>query len=195
MNGGGRAAVRHPSLQGADESDVTLRRARALSGVVLLAFAVTAVAWGIEMERRSVAFALLVNLTYLGVAYLLWILVPLRFPDGYYHVLPLERSGRLHDALGIRGFQRVLRRFRFYVLPGHGSREPEASVKLAAATIGPETVHALVFVVVTVLAADMALRRGWWDTAAWLLAFNVLLNAYPVLSLRAVRARMERLFG
>ena len=185
----------YPSLQGADGTDVTLRRARAVSAVLLLALAVTAIAWGIAMERRSVTFAVLVNFAYVGVAYVLWMLLPLRFPDGYYHVLPLERSGRLHDALGIRGFQRVLRRFRFYALPGHGSREPEASVKLAAATIGPETAHALVFVVVAVLAADTAFRRGWWDTAAWLLAFNVLLNAYPVLSLRAVRARMERLFG
>src|SRR5262245_65129666 len=188
-----------PSLRDAQfqgrEGDVTLRRARAVSVVLLLALAVTAIAWGITLERRSVTFALLVNFAYLSVAYLLWMLLPLRFPDGYYHVLPLERSGRLHEALGIRGFQRVLRRFRFYALPGHGSREPEAPVRLAAATIGPETAHAVVFVVVTVLAVDTAFRRGWWDTAAWLLAFNVLLNAYPVLSLRAVRARMERLFG
>ena len=170
--------MRHPSL-------------RALSAVVLLAVAVVAIAWGIEMARRSVAFALLVNVAYMGVAYLLWMLLPLRFPDGYYHVLPFERSGRLHDALGIRGFQRVLRRPSLRL----NTKEPDAPVRLAAATIGPETAHALIFVVVTVLAVDTALRRGWWDTAAWLLLFNVLLNAYPVLSLRAVRARMERLYG
>ena len=32
-------------------------------------------------------------------------------------------------------------------------------------------------------------RRGWWDTAGWLWFFNIVHNAYPVLSLRAVRAR------
>jgi hypothetical protein len=32
----------------------------------------------------------------------------------------------------------------------------------------------------------------WWDTAAWLLLFNVLHNGYPVLSVRQLRARLDR---
>ena len=37
-----------------------------------------------------------------------------------------------------------------------------------------------------------ALVSGWWNTAAWLLLFNVLHNGYPVLSVRQLRARLER---
>ena len=36
------------------------------------------------------------------------------------------------------------------------------------------------------------LISGWWNTVAWLLLFNVLHNAYPVWSLRQVRARLDR---
>lgn len=50
----------------------------------------------------------------------------------------------------------------------------------------------MIFIVVCGVAVD-AVRRGWWDTAAWLLLFNILLNAYPVMSMRHVRARAARL--
>ena len=46
----------------------------------------------------------------------------------------------------------------------------------------------LIVVVVLVVTAA-ALRRGRWDTALLLLLFNVLMNLYPVFSMRHIRAR------
>ncbi len=177
---------------------LTLRR---LSGpastIFLLVLTVTVTYWGLSIIRQSVAFAFAINWALMGVAYVVWSVVPLRFANEYYRVRRFERSGRLYKALGIRLFQRVLRRSGIYgsrVFPSyvHG---PHGAAALVAATVGPETAHCLVFVVVNVLTVDAALHRGWWDTAAWLFGFNVLLNGYPVLSLRQVRVRTERAFG
>ena len=62
------------------------------------------------------------------------------------------------------------------------------------ATQDPEAGHLLIFVVITGITL-WALVSGWWDTAAWLLLFNVLHNLYPVLSVRQVRARLHRRGG
>jgi hypothetical protein len=45
---------------------------------------------------------------------------------------------------------------------------------------------------VAIVAMEVALIRGWWDTGIELLIFDVLLNAYPLMSLRFVRARAAR---
>jgi hypothetical protein len=37
-----------------------------------------------------------------------------------------------------------------------------------------------------------ALASGWWETAGWLLFFNLLHNGYPVLSMRQLRTRLTR---
>jgi hypothetical protein len=52
----------------------------------------------------------------------------------------------------------------------------------------------LIFITLAVL-SGIFVRRGWWDTAGWLLFFNIVHNAYPVLSLRSVRPRADRLFA
>lgn len=56
---------------------------------------------------------------------------------------------------------------------------------------GAEAGHLIILVLIggiTVWAA----ARGWWETVPWLLVFNLLHNGYPVLSMRQLRARLER---
>jgi Glycosyl-4,4'-diaponeurosporenoate acyltransferase len=53
-----------------------------------------------------------------------------------------------------------------------------------------EAAHGLLFVIVSTLAAG-ALTLGWFDTAVWLMLFNVLLNGYPVMLQRYNRRRLE----
>jgi hypothetical protein len=162
--------------------------------VTTAGFTIFATAWTLAMSRRSVAFAFWINWALMGLAFAVWLMVPARFGRAYYRVHAFERSGRLYERLGVRHFQRVLRRVGFMnpwlrYRPG-----PSASTILVAATEGSETAHLLIFIVLAAVSV-VFVQRGWWDTAGWLLFFNIVHNAYPVLSLRAVRARATRLFG
>jgi hypothetical protein len=38
-----------------------------------------------------------------------------------------------------------------------------------------------------------ALLRGWFDAAAWLLAFDVLINGYPIMLQRYNRIKLQEL--
>ena len=146
------------------------------------------------MNRRSVLFAFAINWALMLFAFVAFLIVPIRFPPGYYRVQEFERRGRLYDRLRVRQFQEILRRTKF-----HGPRPFPRYVngsgalgQLDDATYGSETAHALIFLVVAGLAIDAA-RRDWWDTAAWLLFFDILCKAYPVLSMRHVRVRARRI--
>jgi hypothetical protein len=164
--------------------------------VLIAALGFSALLWTLSLSRRSIVFAFAINWALMGWAFIVWLVMPLRFGSGYYQVHRFERSGRLYERLGVRGFQRFLRRtgllgwnpsLRFVSRSG-------AHAALVAATCGPETAHALIFIVLGAVAVD-AVCRGWWDTAGWLLLFNILHNAYPVVSLRYVRVRTAHLFG
>ena len=164
--------------------------------VSIVGLSSAAILWSLSLTRRSAAFAFAINWALMLGAFIIWTFVPIRFGSSYYRVQPFECSGRIYELLGVRLFQRVLRRstqsgqtlFPRYV-PG-----PRGGAAVIEATQGPETAHALIFLVVAVLSLDAALQR-WWDTAVWLLLFNILLNAYPVISLRYLRVRAVRLFG
>jgi len=162
--------------------------------VTIAGFTIFATAWALEMSRRSVTFAFWINWALMALAFAVWLMVPARFGRAYYRVHGFERSGRLYERLGVRQFQRFLGRVGFMNPWLRYRRGPSASTILVAATEGSETAHFLIFVVLTAV-SFVFVQKGWWDTAAWLLFFNIVHNAYPVLSLRAVRARAERLFG
>jgi hypothetical protein len=168
---------------------------RALGMAALnIALPVAALAWSLTMTRRSALFAFALNWALMGFAFVFWLIVPVRFGRSYYRVHVIERDGRLYERLGVRLFQRILRRTGFHgpkPFPGYAPG-PDAFARLTDATHGPETAHALIFIVVAAVAVDAA-ARGWWDTAAWLLFFDIALNAYPVLSMRHVRARAGRI--
>jgi hypothetical protein len=57
-------------------------------------------------------------------------------------------------------------------------------------TCDAETGHLFILLVITGI-TFWALASGWWDTAFWLLLFNLLHNGYPVLSMRQLRARLN----
>jgi hypothetical protein len=165
------------------------------TAVVVAVVAVAALVWTLSISRRSVAFAFAINWALMGLAFVVWLVVPIRFGRGYSRVHRFERSGRLYESLGVRVFQRFLRRSGLHgpsVFPRYVAGSGGGAT-LVAATYGPETAHLLIFVVLAAVATDFA-WRGWWDTAGWLSLFNILHNAYPVLSLRYVRVRADRIF-
>jgi hypothetical protein len=100
------------------------------------------------MSRRSVAFAFAINWALMGFAFIIWLIIPIRLSSKYYRVRPFERSGRLYESLGVRLWQRVLRRSGLHgrtPFPGY-ARGPGARAALVAATLGPETAHLLIFI-------------------------------------------------
>jgi hypothetical protein len=161
--------------------------------LVAAAYTVASLVWTLSIARRSLAFAFWINWALMGAAFVVWTLVPIRFRRGYYRVHEFERHGAFYAVVGVRVFQRLLRASRFHgaaplprYRPGPAARET-----LIAETYNSETAHFIIFAVLAIVAANLA-WRGWWDTAAWLSAFNVLFNAYPVMSMRHIRARVDR---
>lgn len=161
--------------------------------VVAVGLIILATVWTLAISRRSVVFAFWINWALMGLAFMVWLMVPVRLGRSYYRVHAFERSGLLYQRLGVRQFQRFLRRSGFVGRWLRYRPGPGASTILVAATEGSETAHLLIFIVLAVVSA-VFVGRGWWDTAGWLLLFNIVHNAYPVLSLRSVRARADRLF-
>jgi hypothetical protein len=151
-----------------------------------------AVVWGARAYGRSIVFAF-------GVHWVLmmWAIMfasnvaPLRLPARYYVTRPFEKGGRVYDLLGVRWYRRALRPMLWSVNPGLLRSQPAARETTIERTKDAETGHLVIFFVVTALTV-WALASGWWDTAGWLLLFNLLHNGYPVLSMRQLRARLTR---
>ncbi len=118
---------------------------------------------------------------------------PIRLPDGFHRLRPVERDGRVYELLGVRIVKRMLRRGpaawfnpRLH-LPT--TRDAESLARLDAAMRNAEASHALLLVAVLPVVVH-ALLRGWWAAAAWTLLFDVALNGYPVMLQRYNRARL-----
>jgi glycosyl-4,4'-diaponeurosporenoate acyltransferase len=164
-------------------------RALALCSLVTVAFAV-AVIMSARAGGRSVGFAFGINWLLMAWAITLGSVTPLRLPARYYAIRPFEKSGRVYDRIGVRWYRRLFRRMLWSVKPALLRSQPGARDTLIKATYDPETGHLFIFVVIAGITV-WALASGWWDTAAWLLLFNLLHNGYPVLSMRQIRARLE----
>jgi hypothetical protein len=174
---------------------VPLIHAIARAGIAL-GLPIAGVWWSLSHTRPSILFAVAVNFGLMGFAFAAALIVPRRLapalPAAYFETFPFERGGRLYERLGVRGFQRFLRGARVHgpaPIPRLMPREGGLG-RLVTDTYGPEAAHGVIFLIVLIVAAD-ALRRGWWDTALWLMLFNVAFNAYPVCSMRYVRARIR----
>lgn len=142
---------------------------------------------------RSAGFAFL--LVWLNMCWITLVscAFPLRLPAAYYNLRPGERDGRRYEKVGVLVAKRVLRRGPMQIfnpdlrLPT--IRDPQSLAKLDRAMRSAETNHVVMFLVV-LLAIAHAIVRGWWDAAAWILLFNILINGYPVMLQRYNRARL-----
>lgn len=166
-------------------------RIRYLFGaLVTIAFAII-LAWTARAYGRTAFFAFGINWLLIAWAIVLAQFVPLRLPARYYRLRPIEQAGRLYDRVGVRWYRRWLRRFLWTVDPALLRSRPGAREYMIDAAQGAEAGHLIILVLIggiTVWAA----ARGWWEAVPWLVAFNLLHNGYPVLSMRQFRARLER---
>jgi len=177
------------------------RWTRFASGTLItIGFAVIVV-WSARSYGRTLVFAFGVNWLLSAWAISLgrvlqsrsgaWDGLSIQLPACYYATRPFEKEGRIYDYLGIRWYRRFLRPCLWTVNPALLRSQRDARQTMIRATENPEAGHLLIFVVVIGITL-WALVSGWWDTAAWLLLFNLLHNGYPLLSMRQVRARLNR---
>jgi hypothetical protein len=167
--------------------------------VITLVFAAIAV-WSARAFGRTVIFAFSINWLLAAWAILLgralqsrsgaWDGLALQLPARYYATRPFEKGGRIYDYLGTGWYKRLLRRVLWTVNPTQLRSRPDARQTMIAGTRAAEAGHLLIFVVITGFTLQ-ALFAGWWDTAGWLLLFNLLHSGYPVLSMRQLRSRLN----
>ena len=157
--------------------------------------------WATRGYGRTVVFAFVLNWMLIGWAIGLsqvlesrrdaWDGIAVRLPASWYALRPFEKSGRLYKWLGVGWYRRLLRPVLWSVKPARLRSERDGRQTLLRATRDPEAGHLIIFVVIFGITI-WALVRRWFDGAAWLMVFNILHNAYPVVSLRQIRARLER---
>jgi len=164
---------------------------RVLIGVTITVTCAAGVVWWARASGRSVAFAFGINWVLAAGAIMFGLNVaPLRLPEAYYRTRRFERGGRVYEYLGVRWYRRALRRVLWSVKPALLRSQSGARETMIRGTYDAETGHLLILVVIAGITM-WALGRGWWDTAGWLVLFNLLHNGYPVLSMRELRARLS----
>ncbi len=139
-------------------------------------------------------FVLLAMLCLLGLTAFARPLFLLRTPRWLRRVRPWEIKGELYRSLGVLAFGRVLRRTPLRLLNPevylrHYRDEP---AQLSTQLEGAEAAHYLAAAFVLPYMAYAA-AQNWWTILFWFMVVQVLGHVYPILHLRWVRGRMERL--
>ncbi len=164
---------------------------RWLTGTTLTVTFAVALVWGARAYGRSIVFAFGVNWVLMMWAIMFASnVVPLRLPAPYYATRRCEKAGRVYDLLGVRWYRRALRRVLWSASPALLRSQPAARETMIERTKDAETGHLFILLAITAITV-WALASGWWDTAGWLLLFNLLHNGYPVVSMRQLRARLH----
>ncbi len=144
----------------------------------------------------SVTFALLLNCFVLSQVAGSTQVSPVTLPASYFRLRRVERGGRIYRYLGIRFFKRLMTSTLYRKL------NPDFNFRRASLTPrdlwnrmqDAEAAHALVFGLM-LLCSGFALVVGSFYAAFWLLFFNLIGNAYPVMLQRYNRGRLEQIFG
>ena len=174
-----------------------MRSALLVVVATVVAVAVLIGAWRL-LGGASAGFAFLVvwvPMTWLGT---LSRVVRPRLPESYHRLRPFEQDGRVYEHLGVRPFKRLLRRGPLAVfnpdlhLPA--DRSPEHLLRLDQRMRDAEAAHCLLLVATLGVVLNAA-ARGWWTAALLTLAFDLLMNGYPVVLQRYNRALLQRRYG
>jgi hypothetical protein len=172
-----------------------MKKLRDLIGLlaVAAAFAVTLALLGSAVGFASPWLALTAMFDLLGLIAFARPLFLLKLPGFLRKEREWETTGRLFKTLGVPSFGALLRRTplrhlnRFVylkqcpdpsIVQAH-IESSEAAHLLAAALILPYMVYAGV--------------QGWWSAVAWITLVQIGFNLYPILHLRWVRIRINRL--
>lgn len=167
--------------------------ALALLGV-LLGFAVSFVLLGQVIGFASPWLVLLLMFYFLGLAKVAEPLLVLGMPRALRRLRRCELEGDVYRRLGVLGFGRVLRQtpLRYLNAAVYFDRKRRDPLQVRDRTESAEASHfwaAVLFMSYVVFAGV----SGMWGVAAGFLLAQVLVNVYPILHLRHVRGRLDRI--
>jgi hypothetical protein len=168
----------------------------ALIAVATIA-AVYLIIWSLDaFGFRSPIFAFLANWLAMSWVAFAGQAVTFYFSSWYYDIKDFERTGHVYESLGIRLFKSLVRRGPLSIF-SPTLRFPEEKTVTALLHLDhemrkAETGHVLIFILM-LLFAGYALFRGWLDALGWLLAFNVIINLYPIMLQRYNRIKLQAL--
>jgi hypothetical protein len=144
----------------------------------------------------SPIFALLINWLAMSWAAIVGQVVPFSLPAGFYEIRVFESTGRIYEGLGIRFFKKLVRRGPLSIFSPTLRLPHDRSVEtfrfLEQETRKAETAHLFVFLLMMLL-VSWALLGQWFGAMGWLMAFNLLLNGYPIMLQRYNRIKLQRL--
>lgn len=139
-------------------------------------------------------FALIVMLDFLGLAAFARPLFLLKLPPFLRQLRAWEVRGRIYKALGVPAFGALLRRtpLHYLNLQVYLRRNPDDPGEVHAQIEAAEAAHfwaALLLVPYMIYACV----QNRWSVVAWFMVIQLVANVYPMMHLRWVRARMQRL--
>ena len=155
------------------------------------------IVWSLDaFGFRSPISAFLVNWLAMSWAAIAGQAVHFSFPLRYYDIKAFERTGQVYERLGIRLFKRLVRRGPLSIFSPTLRFRKEKTISalrhLDDEMRKAETGHLFIFMLV-LLFSSYALLRGWFDAVGWLLAFNVMINGYPIMLQRYNRIKLQEL--
>lgn len=157
------------------------------------------IAWSLDaFGFRSPLAALLLNWLVMSWMALVGQVIHLSFPEPYYSIRPFEQTGHVYECVGIRLFKALVRRGPLAIFSPTLKFPKEKSVaalrNLENEMRNAETGHALVFMLVLLFVGYAALN-GWLDAVVWILAFDILINGYPIMLQRYNRTQLQELIS
>ncbi len=165
--------------------------ALATLGVVLL------VIWSLDaFGFRSPVFAFLLNWLAMSWVALAGQAIHFALPASYYNIKSFERTGRIYERLGLPLFKKLVRRGPLAIfsptLRFPKDRTVAALQHLDHEMQQAEAGHVYIFLLIMVF-VSYALLNGWLDAVGWMLAFNILINGYPIMLQRHNRIMLQEL--
>jgi hypothetical protein len=162
--------------------------------VVAVVFGITLTLFHSAVGVTSPWFSLVVMLDFLGLVAFARPLFLLKMPPFLRQLRAWEVRGRIYKALGVPAFGALLRRtpLHYLNLQVYLSRNPDDPAHVHAQIEAAEAAHvwAAALIVPYMIYACVQNR---WSVVAWFMVVQLVANVYPIMHLRWVRARLQRL--
>lgn len=163
--------------------------------IVATIAAVLLIIWSLDaFGFRSPVFALLVNWLAMSWVAIVGQAVQLSLPLRFYEIQPFEQTGIVYERLGIRLFKGLVRRGPLSIFSPTLRFPKEKTIstlqQLDHEMRKAEAGHVLIFLLMLVFIFYAALR-GWFDAVGWMLAFNIVINGYPIMLQRYNRIKLQ----